>query len=285
MAIIEVMNRIAFLFLAISALGAIGCGTTTTLAYVPATNATSAIYDHAASGYAIPPQAPQGEIRVASYGIEQLTPGEAPDQHVGSLHVRLQVLNNSPKQWVLDTREQQLTIEGRATSTPAFASASPDPDSVPPVVAIAPHGSRLIDVFYPLPPDMQSAEKIPAFQFTSKVYTDQGPIAEVTPFQRVEVEGDTAYAYDDSVPPEDYNPYVYGYDYWDSPFYYNSAYIGFRGGVLFPREYWGGHVFARGWGWGRPGYYHPGYYYHGGRGGYRGGFHGGFHGGGHGGHR
>jgi len=279
------MSRIIFLMTAIAGLLSAGCGTTTTLAYVPVTAPTSSIYQHAAVDFAIPPQAPTGDVRIASYGVEQLTPGESPDQHVSALHVRLMVVNNGTKQWVLDTREQQLSLEGRESSTPAFASANPDPESIPPVVAIAPHGMRVIDVFYPLPADLQTAEKIPSFQFTAQVYTDVGKVAESTAFQRVEVDGDTAYAYDDSVPPEDYNPYVYGYDYWDSPFYYNTAYIGFRGAWL-PREYWHGHVFARGWGWGRPGYYHPGYYgVHGRGGGYRGGFHGGFHGGGHGGHR
>jgi hypothetical protein len=278
------MSRIVFVVSAVAGVLSVGCVTTQTLAYVPATQPTSSIYEHAAVDFAIPPQAPTGDVRIASYGIEQLTPGESPDRHVSSLHVRLLVINNGDKQWVLDTREQQVSIEGRNSSTPAFASANPDGQSVPPVVAIVPHGQRVVDVFFPLPPDLQSAEKIPGFQFTAHVYTDVGPVAESTAFQRVEVDDDTAYAYDDSVPPDDYNPYVYGYDYWDSPFYYNPVYVGFAG-VWLPHEYWGGHVFARGWGWGRPGYYHPGYYGVHGRGGYRGGFHGGFHGGGHGGHR
>ncbi|MEO7109159.1 MAG: hypothetical protein ABI183_01870, partial [Polyangiaceae bacterium] len=199
---------------AIAGLLCAGCGTTTTLAYVPVSAPLSSIYEHAAADFAIPPQAPTGDVRIASYGVEQLTPGESPDQHVSALHVRLVVVNNGTKQWVLDTREQQLSLEGHASSTPAFASANPDPESIPPVVAIAPHGTRVIDVFYPLPADLQTAEKIPGFQFTAHVYTDVGPIAESTTFQRVEVDGDTAYAYDDSVPPEDYSPYVYGYDYW-----------------------------------------------------------------------
>ena len=157
------------------------------------------------------------------------------------------------------------SIEGRASSTPAFATASPDPESIPPVVAIAPHGTRTIHVFYPLPPDLSSAEK-PPWQYSihgACLYRRQGPIADDDGILNASRSKATRLMPTMTVfRRKTYNPYVYGYDYWDSPFYYNSAYIGFRG-VWLPREYWGGHVFARGWGWGRPGYYHPGYYGHG----------------------
>jgi hypothetical protein len=59
-----------------------------TYAFVPARNATSTIYGHAAAEYPIPPQSPHGEVRVASYGIEQLAPGNASDQSLGALHIR-----------------------------------------------------------------------------------------------------------------------------------------------------------------------------------------------------
>jgi hypothetical protein len=75
--------------LALAMLGTTACGAT--YAFVPATSATSAIYGHAAADYAIPPQSPQGDLRVASYGIEPLSPADAPDQEVGAIHLGLSV--------------------------------------------------------------------------------------------------------------------------------------------------------------------------------------------------
>ena len=262
----------------VAALALTACSAT--YAFVPATNATSAIYGHAATDYAIPPQSPQGSLRVASYGIEPLSAREAPDESIGALHVRVLVSDMSPQPWTFDIREQRLSIPGRPTSTPAFASASPAAGSSPPLVTIAPNTTRLVDLFFPLPPDMQEASDVPAFELTSRVGTDQGVVSETTPFARIEVDRDSPYAADDSAPQAEYDPNVYGYDYWDTPFWYNPGYVGFYGGIGLPGPYpwWRHPVFARGRGWGRPGYYH---------GGFRGGFHGGFHGGGggHGGHR
>ena len=278
----------SFTGLILVALTTAGCSAT--YAYVPATNAPPAtLYGHAAADYAIPPQAPRGDLRVASYGIEPLSPEGADDESVGALHIRLSIANKSDQPWTLDTREQQAALEGRATSTPAFASASPGVGS-PPIVTIAPNSTRLVDVFFPLPEDMQSASAVPAFRFTSTVHTDAGPVSETTPFDRIETDGDSAVAADDSAPQAEYDPEVYGYDYWDAPFYYNPTFIGFYGGG-YSRGYWGRPYYARGWGWGRPGYYHGGYrggVYRGGGGVHGGGgFHGGggHGGGGHGGHR
>jgi hypothetical protein len=279
--------------LALLALTSLGFATTAcsaTYAFVPATHATSSLYGHAAADYAIPPQSPHGQLRVASYGVEPLSPAESPDEEVAALHVRVSVSNTGAHDWTVDTREQQVRLEGHATSTPAFSTASPG-TSAPPVLSIAPQTTRLVDLFFPLPEDMQTASTLPAFQVTSTVHTDAGPVSETTPFARIETDADSPYAQDYSAPQADYDPALYGYDYWDSPFYYNPTFIGFYGGIA-PRGYWGRPFYARGWGWGGPGYYHG--WHAGFRGGYRGGpppggfrgggFHGGGGGGGHGGH-
>jgi hypothetical protein len=258
----------------------------TTYAYVPATNGPPAsLYGHPAADYAIPPQAPRGDLRVASYGIEALSPGGTDDEMIGALHVRVSINNRSGTSWTFDTREQQAFIAGKATATPAFASASPGTGS-PPLLTILPNSTRLVDVFFPLPPDMQNASNVPEFRYTTLLHTDGGQVFELTNFDRVALEGDAADASDASGPQAEYDPYVYGYDYWDAPFYYNPTFVGFYG--VYARGYWGRPWYARGWGWGGPGYYH-GYYRGGGvfHGGARGNYHGAYHGGGggHGGHR
>ncbi len=271
--------------LALAAVTIAAC--TPTYAFVPATNPTTSIYGYPAASYPIPPQAPRGDLRVASYGIEPLSPAAAPDESVGSLHIRIFVSNTSDQAWTIDTREQRAAFVGQEASAPAFATADPGA-SGPPVVTIAPNTSRFVDLFFLLPADMQTASALPEFQFTATVQTGAGPVSETTPFKRVETDGDSYGAYYYAGPYPGYGPWLYGYDYWDWPL------VGFYGGY-YPYRY--GPYYAHGH-WGAPGYYH-GWYggYHGGyHGGYPGGYHGhpgGYHGypgghpsgGGHGGHR
>ncbi len=260
---------------AVAACAAVGCGAT--YAFVPTANATSSVYGHAAAEYAVPPQSPHGDMRVASYGIEPLASPDSPDQSLNALHIREFIDNSSDQPWTLDVREQGLDLQGHGSSPPAFATASPDATgSSPPVVTVAPHTTRLVDLFFPLPPDMQSADNIGSFAITSRLHTNEGLATESTPFARIETDASSPYAYDYSAPQNDYDPYAYGYDYWDSPFWYNSAYVGFYGGVVLPGLYRGHPVFARGRGWGHPGYYHGGAPQGG-----HGAFHGGGRGGGH----
>ena len=118
------------------------------------------------------------------------------------------------------------------------------------------------DLFFPLPVDAQSPGSIPAFETTTRFHVGAALVAQVTPFARIETdEVDT------------YEP-VSGYAYWDSPYSYNTTYVGFRGVAVLPPAYWGHPVFAHPYRWSRPGYYRGGAP----RGGFRGG--GGFHGGG-----
>jgi hypothetical protein len=251
-------------------------------AFVPATTATAEIDGTAAADYAIPPQSPTGELRVASYGIEPLAPGDQQDVQVGALHVRVFVSNTSDHPWTIDTREQRVTLEGRGPSTPAFATASPGDGSKPPTLTIPAKTSRAVDVFFPLPSDMQTAAELPAFEVATLIHTDAGDVAETTPFARVQTDDEPDDSHEDEVRVYAAYPYTYGYDYWASPFWYDPAYVGFYGGVYLPHAYYWGHpVIVRGPGWGRPGYVHG---YHGG---YRGGYHyhaapHGYHGGGHG---
>lgn len=260
----------------------------TRYAFVPATPTTTLLYEHAAADYPIPADTPRGDLRVASYGFEVLSSADAPDQRLSTLHLRLFVSNSGAQPWSLDTREQQLAIDGHGTSTPAFATASPEPSgTAPPIVSVAPSGSRLVDLFFPLPDGIDGATALPTFQLTSKLHTDAGVVTETTPFERIETGAHSPYAYDYSTEQSpQYDPDAYGYDYWDTPFWYDPTYVGFSGGALFPPVFRGGSVFGRGVGWGRPGYYHgaTGPRFHGGAG--RSGAHGGGgHGGGHGGGR
>lgn len=247
------------------------CGSTD-YAFVPANGPSASLDGRPAAGYAIGARAPTGDLRVASFGIEDLSPNDAPDQHLAALHLRVLVTNPGPERWTLDTREQGLTLRGRGSSTPAFATANPGDGSSPPLLTIAPQSTRVVDLFFPLPQDAQSPESIPAFATTTRIHVGAALVAQATPFERIET---------DDVQ-DTYEPVGGSYAYWDSPFWYDPGYIGFGGVVMLPRAYWGHPVFAhpyRPYRWSRPGFYRGAPRGGGFRGGgFRGG--GGFHGGG-----
>jgi hypothetical protein len=250
------------------ALIATGCAAE--YAYVPTVNATSRIEGRVAADYPIPPAAPLGDLRVASYGVTEVASNDESRDAMSALHLRAVIENRSSAEWTFDTREQRVDLSGRGALVPAFASANGG--TPPPVVTIDPSGMRVVDLFFLLPQDLQGADELPAFDALSQVGTSAGLVSERTPFERLQVEPDGG-GYDDW-------DYGAGY-YWGGPYWFNPAfpYIGypygfFGGGGIYihrsPRFWYGGH-----------GGFHRGGF-RGGGGFHGGGFHGG-HGGGHGG--
>lgn len=243
----------------------IATGCASEYAYVPATNATATIQGRIAAEYPIPPNAPQGDVRIASYGIAEVSPSDATGgERLRALHLRVVLANASASPWTFDTREQRVDLSGRGPLAPSFASANPG--SPPPTVSVEPNGKRVVDLFFVLPSDLQHASAIPEFDALWNVDTGSGPIAQRTPFERLLV--DPAYGYYDYW---DYGPgYFWGGPYWVNPAFafgpYPYGYVG--SGIVIRRGpyYWQG-----GGGW---------------HGGYRGAVHvgsavGGPHGGGH----
>ena len=259
--------------------------TPTEYAFVPASSAMSAVSGHEAADYPIAAAtggAPQGDLRIASNGIAQLSRQDAAqdssgDETVSALHLRLVVTNSSTHPWSLDTRAQRLAMTDHGTSAPAFASAS-SPGAKPPVVTIAPRTSRSIDLYFPLPADMHEPADVPAFTATWQLDTGGALLTQPTSFERVAVDetgDDNANGYGDE--------YAYLGGPYYGPYWYNPAYFGFYGTGFVGTRYVGHSIVIRGWGGPYYGGYRGGGYY---GGGYRGGgFHGGgFHGGGHAGH-
>jgi len=195
--------------------------------YVPETNATATVAGRSAADYPIPPEQPQGDVRVASFGFADMAPqGVEPDEEhsTRALHLRLVVANNSDKPWTLDTREQRLDLAGHGQSAPIFASANPG--TPPPVVTIPPAGKRVVDLFFPLPVDEQRASKVPEFDAIWTVHTDTRAVTERVPFSRIMVEPEPT-------------PYDYGPDYWwQPPYYYDGTVVRFGVAPLGP--IWGG---------------------------------------------
>jgi hypothetical protein len=163
-----------------------GCGTGGKYVYRPEENATARVSGQAAALYRIPPEAPHGDVRIATLGIATLQPRGDDDDRIRTMHVRMIVGNNDDVAgWQLDTRQQIGGLDRYGQSRPAFASSSP---GRPPVVTIAPSEKATIDLYYPLPEDMQEASEIPHFEVLWRVQTAQATVAERTSFERLRIE-------------------------------------------------------------------------------------------------
>jgi hypothetical protein len=196
-------------------------------AYVPETGVTAPMAGRVAAEYAIPLGAPRGDLRIASYGIVAVAAQAAPEKHLHALHLRIMASNRSDTLWTLDTREQRLDLDGRGQSAPAFASASPG--TPPPLLTIPPSGKRVVDLFFPLPDELQNSASLPAFGAIWCIDAGGQRIVERTPFERLRAE------------PVEYGGYDYGPDdyYWGPPYWYNTLYpdYAFVGAVALERAF------------------------------------------------
>ena len=181
--------------------------------YQPTVATTSAIAGRPASYYAIPPEAPRGSVQLVTLGFADIQPQGAKDKSsVRAIHMRMVVANNSQAVWTVDTREQMLSLPQRGSSRPAYAAYD---EGQGPLVVVQPSGKRTIDLFYPLPANMDDAEELPAFDTVWKVETDARVVTERTPFERLEV-----------VPQYVYEDYYWGPGYYYDPYYPRGAFVG-----------------------------------------------------------
>jgi hypothetical protein len=182
--------------------------------YQPAEHATATIGGNVAASYAIPVASPEGDVRLATFGFTDLEAQNAPDQKLRSVVLRMVVSNNGPSAWTVNAREQYIDIVGPGKTQPLFVSTQEGEKGMP-TIAIPPGEKRSIDLFFPLPPQMQSASKIPEFDALWTVRTGQGVVSERTPFDRLRIEP-VYYGY--------YGPDWGFYAGWPGPFWYNAFY-------------------------------------------------------------
>jgi hypothetical protein len=227
------------LFVVVAAVG--GCAEQSYV-YTPDTpNAVTAGLP--AARIAIPPERPQGQVEVASYGITELHPSGAT---VPALHVRMIVTNDGDDQpWRLDTREQYVAIAGEGRSRAMYVNTNVQ---TLPVVAIPRHARRVLDFYFPLPDTIQSDARLPRCQLQWQVDTAAREVASSTAFDRVEPEPVDTYAYGTAWPYwAGYGPY-----WWYDPLYPTAVFVHARPIAIRDRRgpvgigRFGGHFHARG---------------------------------------
>lgn len=210
------MWRSARIVVATAAIAAVACESRSYV-YRPAISSGAIIAGKPAAHQRIPPEAPRGDLRVATFGFADLRPVEREGENVRALHVRMVVSNDSDAPWSVDTREQRVELPGNGESRPAYARSD---DAAPPVIEIPPGTQRSIDLFFPLPRSMQEASELPAFDTIWTVHTGTQAITQRTPFERIEV-----------TPVYETTPYRPGWSGWGPPYYYDPFYT--RSGAFF----------------------------------------------------
>ncbi|MCU1279902.1 MAG: uncharacterized protein JWM53_3448 [bacterium] len=200
--------------------------------YQPEANATATMKGRVAADYQIPSTtAPQGDVRLASFGMSKIASSKMPDQSQKAVHVRMIVNDNSQAAWTLDTRQQVIVFPGGQQVAPGLVTTREGTAGLPSVTVPA-GGKRIVDLFYPLPANLQSASQIPEFDVVWHVNTPEQQVTERTPFDRLRVDPEVAYGYG----PE----WGIGDGSWGGP-WYDTGYYGWGGDVVVGAPHWGGH--------------------------------------------
>jgi hypothetical protein len=157
-----------------------GCSSQKPYVYGPE-QATVWVDGYPGAAHPVPPEEPQGEVRVASFGITKITPSEGAAA-LRALHVRMVVLNNGDDTpWTIDTREQEVAIEGEGRSRAAYVNTD---QSGLPMVTVPRRDKRTLDLYFPLPEAIDDADQLPRFDFLWQVETGARVVADRTMFRR-----------------------------------------------------------------------------------------------------
>ena len=223
----SLMGRAILMAVAGTLLAASGCATYSSFVPVgPGTTGGPAVR------YAVPPESPQGEVYVTSFGFTELDPGTG--QPGSMLHVRLAVSNRSASPWVIDGRQQALVASGYPRLTPAFANSDA---GTGPMYVVPPGRDNVFDFYYTVAPPLGG------FAIDWSVEASGRMVAERTPFLRVE-EPSAAYTA--------YPPYVaiglgFGVGWWyGAPYYHPYGYYHYPPVV---RRYYYPPVYGHNGGW------------------------------------
>lgn len=239
---------------AVVALTGVGCATTQQYGFRPTEMVASQEGGYPASKYAVPADAPRGEVYVTSFGTREIDAGSDRSHLV---HVRMAVANQSSDAvWSVDPAQQQLVAPGGGAQPPSFMEIDGRRGNE---VTIAKGQRRVFDFYYPLPGGARDASNVAGFEFNWQVVTDGGRLyAQRTPFAREAyrdywADGRTnAYVGVHMGPPwwaYWYGP-PWGYYSWYGGWPYYGPYVGFG---YYHRPYWRGGYYGGG-------YYGGGYY-------------------------
>ncbi len=207
------MSTIARVALVVAVAAVAGCESS--YIYRPSENATATMRGRVAARYQIPQANPTGDVRIASFGVAKVSPQNGQGE-LRAMHVRAVISNEGNQNWTFDTREQVADVHGVGQIKAGYARS--DVGELP-IENIGPGQKRTIDLFFPLPPGVDRARKLPEFDVSWRIQTAPGQVvAERTPFERLRIEplyAGTAWG----------PPYAFGPFGWYDPLW-GPGYIG-----------------------------------------------------------
>jgi hypothetical protein len=168
-----------------------GCATSVAYAppereygYRPSAISLTDMNGFAAAVYPLPPERPEGELRVVSFGFTAMQAAHGAPSFP-TLHVRVIASNNGdPTVWRLDTRQVLLAVPGLGDVAALYVNS--DQGSMP--LLSVPRGERrTVDFYFPLPRPVTAPDGLPGFDLRWQVQTGTRLVAERTMFQRVEL--------------------------------------------------------------------------------------------------
>jgi hypothetical protein len=110
-----------------------------------------------------------------------------------------------------------IELPRRGQSRPAYATV--DKGTVP-AVEVPTREARTIDLFYPLPKEMQDADRLPSFDTIWTVHVGDRLVTQRTPFERMKVEPQRDWRLEAGAvwgPPYWYDPLYPELGFWEAP--------------------------------------------------------------------
>jgi hypothetical protein len=160
----------------------------------------------------IPQESPQGTVEISTMGITKGQRGER------GLHVRMAIDNEGDDTpWTLDIRDQQVEIPGIGRSQPQFANAGVQ---TLPTITVPRRERRVLDLYFPVPPNVHDADDLVGFDFLWQVTTPKRVVSSRTHIDRLEA----AERADSTVYVTSWGPYWW-YDPWYPRVVYRTIYV------------------------------------------------------------
>ena len=149
--------------------------------YAPVTTSSADLEGVSAAVYGVPPDAPRGEVRVAMLGVGSAPATGGGEKSSRVVHVALAVANRADEPWRVDLSEQRLTFTAKRERSDLYATG--DASRAGPLV-VAPRSTRVIDLYFALPIQLEKESSPPSFELRWTVHAGSRSITQVTPFQR-----------------------------------------------------------------------------------------------------
>ncbi len=125
----------------------------------------------------------QAMVRLATSGVVELRSDKDPAVFARAVHVRTTLHNETLEPWLFDVSQQRIVLAGRESAA-AFSSATAGNE--PPLLTIPAGTSRVVDLFYTLPPDRQLAAEIPPYDVVAWIDTGDQVVVERMPYAKLE---------------------------------------------------------------------------------------------------